>query len=156
MINEYIINQIESVFGFKLYDWQKDYLLGKSAIPNSIWDERNTGTTFIYIVNHLLEGYSVNEIPLDIHPCEQYKSWFRRYVRDINARLIEARMLPGTGPIIPKLDYMQLWFYNWLMLYKEYPIEKIVRLSNEEYEKEIELFIEMYPKILRMLGRGLR
>ena len=50
-------------------------------------------------------------------------------------------------PIIPKLDYMQLWFYNWLMLDKEYPIDKIVRLSNEEYEKEIQLFVEMYQNI---------
>ena len=31
-------------------------------------------------------------------------------------------------PIIPKLDYMQLWFYNWLMIDKEYPIDKIVRI----------------------------
>ncbi|HRM91228.1 MAG TPA: hypothetical protein PLK68_12315 [Thomasclavelia ramosa] len=50
-------------------------------------------------------------------------------------------------PIIPKLDYMQLWFYNWLMLDKEYPIDKIVRLSNEEYKKEIQLFVEMYQNI---------
>ena len=33
------------------------------------------------------------------------------------------------------------------MLDKEYPIDKIVRLSNEEYEKEIQLFIDMYQKI---------
>ena len=50
-------------------------------------------------------------------------------------------------PIIPNLDYMQLWFYNWLMLDKEYPIDKIVRLSNEEYKKEIQLFVEMYQNI---------
>ena len=50
-------------------------------------------------------------------------------------------------PIIPKLDYMQLWFYNWLMLDKEYSIDKIVRLSNEEYKKEIQLFVEMYQNI---------
>ena len=32
------------------------------------------------------------------------------------------------------------------MLDKEYSIYKIAMLSNEEYEKEIQLFIEMYQK----------
>lgn len=147
MINKNVIQKIEAEFGFKLHDWQKDYLLDKATIPSPIWLGRNTGTTFIFIVKHLLEGCSVKEVPLDIHPCKQYKTWFRQYVRDINARLIRAGVLPGKEFIVHKLDYMQLWFYNWLMLDKEYPIEKIVRLSNEEYEKEIELFIEMYQKI---------
>ena len=66
---------------------------------------------------------------------------------DIKARLIRAKVLPDKGPIIPKLDYTQLWFYNWLMLDKEYSIYKIAMLSTEEYEKEIQLFIEMYQKI---------
>ena len=147
MINEYIISQIEAEFDFKLHDWQKDYLLDKAAIPSPIWLGRNTGTTFIFIVKHLLEGCSVKEVPLDICPSTHYKSWFRRNVQDINSRLIRAGVLPDENPIIPKLDYMQLWFYNWLMLDKEYPIDKIVRLSNEEYKKEMQLFVEMYQNI---------
>ncbi|MDD3204180.1 MAG: hypothetical protein PHS74_00370 [Lachnospiraceae bacterium] len=147
LINEYVISQIEAEFGFKLYDWQKDYLLDKAAIPSEIWISRRTGTSFIHIVKQLLNGYSVKEVPLDIHPCAQYKNWFRQNVQDINTRLIRAGVLPDENPIIPKLDYMQLWFYNWLMLDKEYPIDKIVRLSNEEYKKETQLFVEMYQNI---------
>lgn len=50
-MDDWIIECIEEGLGFKLYDWQKDYVLGKPCyIPTS----RGTGSTTAYIIKLII------------------------------------------------------------------------------------------------------
>lgn len=100
MINEKLIPQIEKAFGFPLYEWQKEYLLGKQAW---VATGRQNGKTFAYILNLLLsdgEPIKVTGVkPID--RCElfemtdmyfsgyRYKKWFFRECLEVNQTLIE-------------------------------------------------------------------
>lgn len=46
-----VIKKIEQAFGFQLYDWQKDYLLGKRTCRIK---GRVNGKTFAYCIRLLL------------------------------------------------------------------------------------------------------
>lgn len=83
-ITESTITEIEKTFGFDLYDWQKDYLIGKTDnMPN----ERKSGRTFAYIVRFLLTNdceMVYGKVPPDEVHSVFYRHWFEREVRDIN------------------------------------------------------------------------
>lgn len=51
---EFYIRKIEKALGFKLYDWQKDYIFNDNinAMPKSV---RNTGKTVAVITKFLLD-----------------------------------------------------------------------------------------------------
>lgn len=51
MISEELIPKIENAFGFPLYEWQKEYLIGN---PFEKPKDRGSGRTFAYILNLLL------------------------------------------------------------------------------------------------------
>lgn len=96
--------KIEQSFGFKLYDWQKDYISMKiDGIPVG---DRQTGKTFAYVLRHLLNyevkmgdyeyvfktaerhGWCCSKFPCDEFRSIQYmKHWYPRYVIDIDQKL---------------------------------------------------------------------
>ena len=53
-ITDETIEKIESIFGFLLYDWQKQYLKDRTHFP-VFWGRKN-GKTFAYILELLLCG----------------------------------------------------------------------------------------------------
>ena len=65
MITPETIQKIESVFGFSLYDWQKDYLIGK--IKHRVGGRHN-GNTFAYCVKLLLSDGD----PIKIKDIQKY------------------------------------------------------------------------------------
>ena len=113
---------------------------------------RQNGKTFAYIIKELLDD-SKDQITVkefvagrgkymqpDTH-YSNYESWFRHEVLNINNILIQNGIQTWivSEPLIPKINYLQLWFfYNWLMHYKKYSIDKIANLSNKEFEKEMQ------------------
>lgn len=79
MIIEEMIPRIEQAFGFPLYDWQKDYLLGKTE---TVIGGRRNGNTFAYIVKLLLsDGEPIKRMGL-------FK--YRDYALEINDILMKA------------------------------------------------------------------
>ena len=92
MITPEIIPKIESAFGFPIYDWQKDYLLGKR--DHRAGGRRN-GNTFAYCVKLLLsdgESISVEDLwkYMDELHGSGYARWFTGYCMEINAKLVSA------------------------------------------------------------------
>lgn len=92
MITEEMIPRIEKAFGFQLYDWQKDYLLGKRCI---IEYGRNNGKTFVYCVEILLsDGEPIKR--RDLFKCgdgergKRYWRWFAECALEINDKLVAA------------------------------------------------------------------
>ncbi|WP_124066233.1 hypothetical protein [Clostridium sp. E02] len=86
------IQKIENAFGFSLYDWQKDYLLGKRNIRMG---GRNNGNTLAYCLKLLLsDGESIKRRDLYKYRDERhgthYDSWFAHYLWDINKILVAA------------------------------------------------------------------
>ena len=82
MITEKMIPRIEQAVGFPLYDWQKDYLLG-----------RRNGNTFAYIVKLLLsDGEPIKRRDLLKYLDGEYgnRRWFTDYVLEINDTLMKA------------------------------------------------------------------
>lgn len=83
-INEETIIEIEKIFGFELYDWQKDYLLGKT---NNMPMCRRSGRTFAYIVRFLLTNNTetiYGKVPPDEYHGGHYRRWFKAEARNIN------------------------------------------------------------------------
>lgn len=98
------IEKIESIFGFPLYDWQKEYLKGSSFMP--IFGRCN-GKTFAYCIKLLLsDGEMIqksDEVKFgnkrklrkeDIFKykderCSGYSEWFKRCCLEINQTLVE-------------------------------------------------------------------
>lgn len=94
MITEDMIPQIENAFGFQLYDWQKDYILGK--IDHRAGGRHN-GNTFAYCLRLLLsEGEPIKRKDLYKYIDEShgncYKIWFSQYCLCINDVLIGCGM----------------------------------------------------------------
>lgn len=92
MITEEMIPDIEKAFGFTLYDWQKDYILGKT---NTRMGGRRNGNTFAYCIKLLLsDGKPITIMDLNKYVDElhgnRYDIWFVGYIKDINEKLVEA------------------------------------------------------------------
>lgn len=92
MITLEMIPKIESAFGFSLYDWQKDYLLGKIQYRVG---GRHNGNTFAYCVKLLLsDGEPISVKDLWKYMDELHGSgcarWFTGYCMEINEKLIAA------------------------------------------------------------------
>lgn len=86
------IRKIEEAFEFPLYDWQKDYLLGKR---NTRMGGRCNGNTFAYCLKLLLSDREpIKKRDLfkyrDEHHGTHYDSWFAGYIFDINKTLVAA------------------------------------------------------------------
>lgn len=83
------IAKIEKIFGFKLYDWQIDYIRGKEvARPYG----RRTGKTFAYILRLLLNSpFEITEksITTDEYHGIEYRDWFLRELIKIDTVLKE-------------------------------------------------------------------
>lgn len=91
-INLLDIQKIEKAFGFSLYDWQKDYLLGKR---NTRMGGRCNGNTFAYCLKILLsDREQIKKKDLFKYRDERhgthYDSWFARVALDINNTLVAA------------------------------------------------------------------
>ncbi len=95
MVTEEMLTGIERIFGFKLYDWQKEYILGKTDVRKG---GRRNGNTFAYCIRLLLSDgepiprkYSALRSKADAaFPDEGYKTWFARYLLEINDTLTKA------------------------------------------------------------------
>ncbi len=92
MIKPEMIPKIESIFGFHLYDWQKDYLLGKIHHRTG---GRHNGNTFAYCVKLLLydgDPISVKDLwkYMDELHGSRYARWFAGYCMEINTKLVAA------------------------------------------------------------------
>lgn len=92
MIDFDTIKKIERTFGFPLYDWQKDYLLGKMQYRAG---GRRNGNTFAYCVRLLLsDGKPISVKDLEKYSDEahgsSYPKWFASYCTEINKRLVTA------------------------------------------------------------------
>lgn len=92
-ITEPVLNKIEDVFGFPLYPWQKDFILGKINVRAG---GRNNGKTFAYCIRILLEDgecINISDIRHGMHIDEwhgqRYVEWFTNYIRDINSVLVK-------------------------------------------------------------------
>lgn len=103
-ITDETIKKIESIFGFPLYEWQKEYLKEDILIPTF---GRCNGKTFAYCLKLLLsDGERIrrcDEIKCgdkrkirkeDIfryrdNMCSGYSKWFKRYCLEINQALVE-------------------------------------------------------------------
>lgn len=88
-ITEDMIPTIEAALGFKLYDWQRSYLLGEEHVmPNG----RKTGRTTAYIVKILLTNPEPIDIKLEAmkykdHKEVRYTQFFRNEVYRIDEKL---------------------------------------------------------------------
>lgn len=100
-ITDETIKKIESIFGFPLYEWQKEYLKRETEI---ITYGRCNGKTFAYILRLLLsrkrkikkedlEGYAdgyFTETRYSEWICSgKYKRWFIMECLKINQKLVE-------------------------------------------------------------------
>lgn len=92
MIAPETIPAIEKAFGFTLYDWQKDYILGK--IDRRAGGRCN-GNTFAYCVRLLLsDGKPISRRELfryvdEIHGAS-YPRWFSGYCMEIDKSLKDS------------------------------------------------------------------
>lgn len=76
-ITEETIQKIEQIFGFSLYDWQKDYIMGKSEY---VAPGRRNGKTFAYILKLLLsDGTKIRYRDLKERYIENDKKKITRY-----------------------------------------------------------------------------
>lgn len=94
MITWKMIPQIEKAFGFRLYKWQRNYLLGNRRYRTK---HRRNGNTFAYCVKLLLSDGEPIKIELlkrgryadEIHGT-YYRMWFAQYLLEINDTLRKA------------------------------------------------------------------
>lgn len=85
------IKKIEDIFGIRLYEWQKDYLLDRA---DCIRTGRGNGKQFAYCIKLLLsDGEKIKKSDLikyaDKKP-RRYGKWFIGYCLDINEKLVNA------------------------------------------------------------------
>mgnify|MGYP001172666845 FL=1 len=90
-IDDKVIKRIEQAFGIQLYNWQKDYLLGKRDI---IEYGRNNGKTFAYCIKLLLsDGEPMKRRELRKYADgygNRYQECFAGYALEINDKLVKA------------------------------------------------------------------
>lgn len=94
MITWKMIPVIEKAFGFRLYKWQRNYLLGKRRCRTR---HRRNGNTFAYSIKLLLsDGEPIKPELLeygrytDEFHGKYYRIWFAKYLLDIDRTLKEA------------------------------------------------------------------
>lgn len=94
MITWKMIPEIEKAFGFRLYKWQRNYLLG---IRTHRTRHRHNGNTFAYCVKLLLSDGEPIKPKLLKHghyADEIYgtysRLWFAKYCLEINDVLVKA------------------------------------------------------------------
>lgn len=90
-ITDETIQKIEEIFGFSLYDWQKEYLKGERT---SIMGRRAKGNTFAYCLSFLLsDGEKIRKKEVyeyrDGDHDASYPRWFQGYCLEINQKLVE-------------------------------------------------------------------
>lgn len=91
-ITDEVIEKIESIFGFSLYDWQKKYLKGLIVSAPS---GRKNGRTFAYCIRFLLsDGEKIHKREVfkygdGILQTGRYASWFQGFCLEINEKLVE-------------------------------------------------------------------
>ncbi|AXH78333.1 MAG: hypothetical protein [Circular genetic element sp.] len=107
-ITDEAIEKIEAIFGFPLYDWQKEYLKDKEGIvPIGVSWGRGNGKTFAYCLKFLLsDGEMIHRsdgvkcgnkrkirkediFKYKDERCSRYTEWFKRYCLEINRTLVE-------------------------------------------------------------------
>ena len=90
-IDDKVIKRIEQAFGIQLYNWQKDYLLGKRDIIRS---GRCNGKTFAYCIKLLLsDGDPIKSRKLCKYADgygNRYQECFAGYALEINDKLMAA------------------------------------------------------------------
>lgn len=100
-ITDDLLNYLETLFGFKLYDWQKSYLKGNDN--SFLKSGRRNGKTFTYCLRLLLEKrepFVIDDFrdtrrhksKMAIDECHgpHYEHYFCDYIYDLNRQLIEA------------------------------------------------------------------
>lgn len=93
MITWKMIYKIENAFGFRLYKWQRNYLLGNRT--NRTRHRRN-GNTFAYCLKLLLSDGKPIEMKnhnarkyIDEWHGPSYITWFAGYLKEINDILVK-------------------------------------------------------------------
>jgi hypothetical protein len=82
------LKKIESVFGFELYDWQKQYLKGE---PVSFPKGRGNGKTFAAILRILLADENTFTLSEVKRSCKTNRARiYADMLLDINAKLLAA------------------------------------------------------------------
>ena len=106
LISKETLEKVESIYGFKLHDWQYRYLIGYTdSIPVT---KRNSGKTFAYCIKLLL-GKDQNPIPFN-HPYivnlsdnagygRRYDIWFCNYLVDMHYTLTENGLKTNMASI---------------------------------------------------------
>lgn len=93
------IEKLEEIFGFKLHDWQIEYLLGNDyAIYNN--GKRSNGKSFIYCVRKLLDPREGNFCLKNIEPDDdEFPRYFQDLLKIVNNKLRSAGL--STNAIDP-------------------------------------------------------
>jgi len=99
---ESMIPLIEKALGFKLYDWQRAYLLGESYAEPT---ERRSGRTTVYVIKLLLTNREPINIKFDAmkykdHRGVHYTDFFRKFMREIDEKLTDVGLT--TRSVKPK------------------------------------------------------
>lgn len=99
-IEDYELDELEDVFGFKFYNWQREYLKGDISARQI--GGRGNGKTFAYCLRLLLFGkdgdaFKISDIkgphptiPVDERRSFAYVNIFCNTIQGINEKLVEA------------------------------------------------------------------
>lgn len=104
-MDDQVLIDIEGVLGFELYDWQKDYILGKRYDG---YTGRRSGRTTAYMIRLMLsEGPPINlyitkELLsiLDGSYGPSYHVWFRREFRNLYRKFYNSPLRPMLRPVL--------------------------------------------------------
>ena len=104
-MEDWIVENIEKALGFKLYDWQKDYIFNRSShIPSG----RRIGFTTAYILKLIISEGSkirldsiddVRNICDDPRHGSSYLSWFINEFSDIYYKLSHTNLKRVLRPV---------------------------------------------------------
>ena len=83
-----VLSKIEKALGFKLYEWQKEYLFENKEIPEGIRLGRANGKTIIQIVKFILTEKEIYTYNIDklVH---RSRRWFRNEFLRIHEKLTD-------------------------------------------------------------------
>jgi hypothetical protein len=109
IMNEELLERIERALGFKLYEWQKEYILGRL---NTSPYGRMQGKTTAHILRQLFAMPTPLYLPPDIrilkcvvdeHHTTSYYSFYRKMALEIADTLLRNERIV-TRPIITETD----------------------------------------------------
>jgi hypothetical protein len=112
IMNEELLERMERALGFKLYEWQKEYILGRL---NTSPCGRLQGKTTAHILRQLFAMPTPLYLPMDIHLLKcvvdehhtmSYYRLYRRWALEIAEQLLRNERIV-TRPIITELNYSQ-------------------------------------------------